>query len=256
MKGTLAARMLGMTIVGLLAVTPVSGQGRSEDEQPAEALQGVAEPSGEAWGTSATTIAAISPVAFFGLTRDDEAVREAYSAARYCSDVCFLEAPVVLPNGARITKLEMDAFDSDFSGGVDCTLLRCPIQADSCVALGNVHSGFSATPGAILVSLNLNVTVSNSSNTYVGECYFSGGTSATRLRGVRIFTQLQVSPAPGAATFTDVPAGHWAFQYVEALAASGITAGCGDSSFCPDAAVSRAQMAVFLAKALGLHWPG
>ena len=256
MKGTLAARMLGMTIVGLLAVTPVSGQGRSEDEQPAEALQGVAEPSGEAWGTSATTITAISPAAFFGLTRDDEAVREAYSAARYCSGICYLEAQVPLPTGARITRLEMDVVDNDSSGGVDCSLLRCPIQADSCVVLGNVASGYPATPGAVLVSLNLNVTVSNSSNMYAGECYFSGGTSATRLRGLRVFTQLQVSPPPGTATFTDVPTGHWAFQYVEALAASGITAGCGGSSFCPDAAVSRAQLAVFLAKALGLHWPG
>ena len=31
--------------------------------------------------------------------------------------------------------------------------------------------------------------------------------------------------------------------------------GCGDgSNYCPDAALTRGQMAVFLAKALGLHW--
>jgi hypothetical protein len=35
--------------------------------------------------------------------------------------------------------------------------------------------------------------------------------------------------------------------------ASGITAGCGGGNYCPDAPTRR-QMAIFLAKALGLHW--
>jgi hypothetical protein len=34
----------------------------------------------------------------------------------------------------------------------------------------------------------------------------------------------------------------------------GSRSGCGGGNFCPDAAVTRGQMAVFLAKALGLHW--
>ena len=69
-----------------------------------------------------------------------------------------------------------------------------------------------------------------------------------------MFYKLQVSPPPGTATFADVPTTHLFFQYVEALAAAGITSGCGGGNFCPDAAVTRGQMAVFLAKALGLHW--
>jgi hypothetical protein len=63
---------------------------------------------------------------------------------------------------------------------------------------------------------------------------------------------LPVSPAPGTATFNDVPTNHPFFRYVEALYASGITAGCGSNNFCPDAPVTRGQMSVFLAKALGL----
>ncbi len=51
-------------------------------------------------------------------------------------------------------------------------------------------------------------------------------------------------------SFTDVGAGHWAYRYVESLLHSGITAGCGGTSFCPGASISRWQMAVFLAKAL------
>jgi hypothetical protein len=63
-----------------------------------------------------------------------------------------------------------------------------------------------------------------------------------------------VSPAPATATFGDVPTSHPFFRYVEALVASGITAGCGGGNYCPDAALTRGQMAVFLSKALGLHF--
>jgi hypothetical protein len=71
---------------------------------------------------------------------------------------------------------------------------------------------------------------------------------------VRLFWRRQLSPAPTVATYADVPATHPFFPYVEALSASGITAGCGSESFCPEQSLTRGQMAVFLAKALGLHW--
>ncbi len=61
--------------------------------------------------------------------------------------------------------------------------------------------------------------------------------------------------APASPTFTDVPTGYWAFQHIEALAASGITAGCGSGNYCPEQYVKRSEMAVFMSKALGLHWP-
>jgi len=51
------------------------------------------------------------------------------------------------------------------------------------------------------------------------------------------------------ATFADIPADHWAWRFVEALAASGITAGCAaDSTYCPAGPVTRAQAAVFLVR--------
>jgi hypothetical protein len=76
-----------------------------------------------------------------------------------------------------------------------------------------------------------------------------------RLRSVRLVFRRQISPAPAVATFSDVPTNHPFFQFVEALSASGITAGCGAAIYCPDEPLTRGQMAVFLAKALGLHWP-
>ncbi len=72
---------------------------------------------------------------------------------------------------------------------------------------------------------------------------------------VEIWWKRSVSPAPASASFNDVPTGDFGFQFVEALAASGITGGCGGGNYCPDNPVTRRQMAIFLAKALGLHWP-
>jgi hypothetical protein len=81
-------------------------------------------------------------------------------------------------------------------------------------------------------------------------------TDELQFAGVRAFWRRQVSPAPQTATFNDVPTSDAAFAFVEALSASGITAGCGGFPplYCPDAPLTRRQMAVFLAKALGLHW--
>ena len=79
---------------------------------------------------------------------------------------------------------------------------------------------------------------------------------ATKLYKMTVYYKLQVSPAPATATFAnDVPTSHPYFQFIEALAASGITSGCGAGSYCPDQTLTRGQMAVFLSKALGLAYP-
>ncbi|HKD16824.1 MAG TPA: S-layer homology domain-containing protein [Thermoanaerobaculia bacterium] len=72
---------------------------------------------------------------------------------------------------------------------------------------------------------------------------------------VEIWWKRTVSPAPATSDFGDVPTSSPQFQFIEALYYSGITAGCGGGNYCPNNPVTRGQMAVFLAKALGLHWP-
>jgi len=52
-----------------------------------------------------------------------------------------------------------------------------------------------------------------------------------------------------------VPKNHPYFRAIEALASSGITGGCGAGNFCPNQNVTRGEMAAFLARALGLHFP-
>jgi S-layer homology domain len=56
-------------------------------------------------------------------------------------------------------------------------------------------------------------------------------------------------------TFADVPCPDgFAVDYVEAIAAEGITAGCGNGNYCPTASITNAQMAVFLVKAFNVPY--
>ncbi len=97
-----------------------------------------------------------------------------------------------------------------------------------------------------------------SGSSYLYSSYYmvfnTWGSFDFRFSHVLISWVREVSPAPATATFADVPTGHPFFPFVEALAASGITAGCGGGNYCPDDPVTRGQMAVYLAAALGLHW--
>jgi hypothetical protein len=56
--------------------------------------------------------------------------------------------------------------------------------------------------------------------------------------------------------FTDLPAGHWSAGWVEALAELGVTAGYPDGTFQPDSSLTRAEVAVLLARAMGLPVDG
>jgi len=57
------------------------------------------------------------------------------------------------------------------------------------------------------------------------------------------------APPPCAGTFADVPCPSTFANWIEVLAAEGITGGCGGGNFCPTSPVRRDQMAVFLLKA-------
>jgi hypothetical protein len=55
-------------------------------------------------------------------------------------------------------------------------------------------------------------------------------------------------PPACAGTFPDVPCPSLFADWIEQLAAEGVTAGCGGGLYCPESAVTRKQMAVFLLK--------
>ena len=86
-----------------------------------------------------------------------------------------------------------------------------------------------------------------------GPARFCPGDSVTRAQMATFLTRafgLEAAPSAG---FADT-AGDFHAANIDALAAAGITAGCGTDPvrYCPKKAVTRAQMATFLARALGL----
>jgi hypothetical protein len=59
-----------------------------------------------------------------------------------------------------------------------------------------------------------------------------------------------VPPGSAEASFSDVPAEHWAYRYVEYARVRGVILGFSDGTFRPSETVTRAQTAAFLARAL------
>jgi hypothetical protein len=100
------------------------------------------------------------------------------------------------------------------------------------------------------------LTIDNRNASYTLYVNWGGNpTNETRVAALRVFYRLQVS-APSGVTFpNDVPVSHPFYRFVEAMAAAGLTGGCGPGSYCPDAPLTRGEMAVFLSVALGLHFP-
>ncbi len=166
-----------------------------------------------------------------------------------------LVGPVNLPTGASLYGLRYAWCDNDAAAQIQAWLTTYPIDSfTTWTDLTSSSTGTAATPGCTTFYETPPAITINNNDQYVVNVRFSTASANLDFRGVRLVYRLQVSPAPAAATFTDVPTNYWAFQYIEALAASGITAGCGGSNFCPETPITRAQMAVFLAKALGLFW--
>ncbi len=179
---------------------------------------------------------------------------------RYATFVCsgcgFIASPH-LPSGALLTYLELDS--CDFSA-VDVTL-----------ELYNCDYGGYCGSGPVKTLSSDNNVVPNACS-YVGEDISAlglivnnygrqlsirinnlSGDGTTSFSGAVLGYKLQVAPAPATPTFNDVPTSDFGFQYIEALNLWGITGGCGGGAYCPDSPVTRRQMAIFIAKALGLY---
>lgn len=170
----------------------------------------------------------------------------------------FFLAPVYLPNGAVITRMEIQGCDTNAGSNVFATLYSNTTIGGTQSETGHGSASTPGTPGCGFFSTNFApaVTVTNQTRTYYVQVTTGATDNTVRFSAVRLFYNLQVSPAPATATFpNDVPTTHPFFRFVEAMAASGLTGGCSAGSFCPNDPVTRGQLSVFLAVALGLHFP-
>jgi hypothetical protein len=163
---------------------------------------------------------------------------------------------VHLPSGARLEGITTYTNDIDPANSITYVVF----VADLSTSTGTTPFVFTtgATPGIerVFRPLAPPITISNDRRAYT-ICVLHPVIGTTLQNGGATFWyRLQVSPAPATATFpNDVPTSHPLFRFVEALAASGVSGGCGAGSFCPDAPLTRGQMAVFLSVALGMHFP-
>jgi hypothetical protein len=76
-------------------------------------------------------------------------------------------------------------------------------------------------------------------------------TGATRTSSFSIGGQsFSISQTITAQTFSDVPLGAYYFDAVNLLKEKNVTAGCGPTDYCPATVITRAQMAIFLTRAI------
>ena len=175
------------------------------------------------------------------------------------------EAQFQLPNGALMSVLRCYFNDtnagSDGNVGMWRQFFNTTTGSPGNANLANVSSTGSGGYQDVFATPTDNTfrsrsgTNFNEENIYTLIANLPAATTTVNLRGCRIFYNRQIAPAPATATFTDVPVGSQFFAEVQALSASGITSGCAAGLFCPTGTLTRLQMAAFLARAMGLHWP-
>jgi hypothetical protein len=184
------------------------------------------------------------------------------------SGISAFVAPVFLPEGAEITGVCFDTNQSVPGSAVQARIQAVKLPGSegdfgiyeipgTAITAEAPPAGYSHTCNTDPVSYTFRESADLDGNgvRHLAHRIHARMDPATGLGALRITWRRQVSPAPASATFADVPASDGAFPFVEALVASGVTAGCGGGNYCPDAPLTRRQMAVFLSKALGLHWP-
>ena len=181
----------------------------------------------------------------------------------------FLAAHVSLPEGALIDEFCLWANDTDLLDEVTAWLVAAKLTPAGeewdmkffdAGASSNGAAGYRryCNDASVVFRGKLDIdgdgTLDDAAYYVEAEIGAGSGLESRSLGGVQILWRRPVSTPPSEPTFADVSTSHAFYPFIEALAASGITGGCGGGNFCPDSPLTRAQMAAFLAKALGLHW--
>jgi hypothetical protein len=237
----------------------VAGIGALSGQTPA----GTSVP--KAYGTNFQTLH-VGATSFRSVSSLDfifDAAYDGYIYNDYSESTGYLVAPVTLPPGAEVHALCAYLFDDLPQGDVQIQLRAGRLipggLLPGVVDIGPpVASNWDTGYGVTCADFSPPYTYTEAAaddGVFLHHYFFALVPAGNGVGGVKIIWRRQVSPPPATPTFGDVPASDSGFPFIEALAASGITAGCTGGNYCPDANLTRRQMAVFLAKALGLHWP-
>jgi glucose/arabinose dehydrogenase len=139
--------------------------------------------------------------------------------------------------GFAVTREQMAAF-----------LIRAMGESPSSSPSLFVDVGFGPFSGHIVRIAELGVATGYPDGTFRPSNPISRGEMA-----VMLTRALDLAAGTGSGTFSDVPNGVFFTDAVEAIAAAGITTGCGAGKYCPFDQVLRDQMASFVARAFGLQ---
>ncbi len=214
---------------------------------------------GTGWNTKV-----IPASAFTGMGSDHKFVYTGSDLLRATAGSNFW-APLNMPPGTEVQKVCVFVEDNSTTNRLAVRIRRSQVGSAGAATttVAGTASDVSGTPGYtwICAQPDAPVLIRAYDSAYSTWNAYSVDVEAAldssiRWGAISVTWRRAMSPAPATATFpSDVPTTHPFFQYIEALAASGITAGCGAGSFCPNATLTRGQMAVFLTAALGLYWP-
>jgi hypothetical protein len=257
--------LLSASVVLLFAaVSPVSGEETMREKMIKARADAMAlgapgqKGTRPEYGTTDGTTVNVYSYAFQGMDPYLDQISDDGNAFRYfrAAGSGFLIAPVNVPSGVVIDYVE---FSNCINTAGDLFLALWDATYGQGSVAGTLVDTVSTAAGCgVDGTYNINYLVpSNYGNPLTLFLLWSATyDGTTKFNDVTIGYHRVVSPAPGSPSFLDVPLSDPAFQWIEALVASGITVGCGDGTiYCPDNPVTRRQMAVFLAKGFGLHWP-
>jgi hypothetical protein len=176
----------------------------------------------------------------------------------------FADAELAIPSGAELQFARVWFSDTNAAQNITFFLIEVcqPIFGPggyTLTTLGSVTSSGSGGDGSFTTSIPAGTLADSNACIYKVRVRFGNGAaigpgdSSLVVQKARVQWARTVSAAPAVATFpVDVPTNHPYFRFVEALVTTGITAGTGPGTYSPDAPVTRGEMAVFLAAALGL----
>jgi hypothetical protein len=178
-------------------------------------LQQLTAPNPETYGTASEVAIAVPESEFNPYT--STTTFSWSGGGRYSTAAGELDAGVHFPAGASITRMEVQACNSNTVNGGGLGMFEKNNSGTItllALALVSANSGCTLFP----VTLSPPHTVDNAINSY----FLVWGNSpaldgSIKLQAARVYYKLQISPDPSTATFTDVPVGHPFHRFVEAL---------------------------------------
>ncbi|MHC4182739.1 MAG: S-layer homology domain-containing protein [Planctomycetota bacterium] len=193
------------------------------------------------------------------------------SVKAFAAELCI---PVMSGNSGSIVNIPVHVDDAAGTAGFqfcvpyDCSVLSCTGATEGDLSSGwSIQShdkscqicvlgkspGVTPLPSAEGSLAELQCTVVGDPGTQTNTCLTSlvlADESANEIPstecGCSVFTATNVCVM----TFSDIPSGHWAYNYISAIYCAGIATGYDDGTYKPLSEVNRAQMAIFIIRAL------